>query len=147
MLCAKSTFFPLLVNRTREARALCGFQHLKGITCFVFCFLQADNYRSRKQREFFNTLAGFFPGTLKNAPCSHNEIMVKFREESGGIGRFCRLEFQRMANWPSFAQKIETGRIIRNRRPRAIHTVSIKSRNWASWPAVGIRACKIGQSH
>ena len=39
VLCAKSTFFPVLLNRTREARALRGFQHHKGITCFVFCFL------------------------------------------------------------------------------------------------------------
>ena len=28
------------VNRTRESRALCEFQHHKGITCFVFCFLE-----------------------------------------------------------------------------------------------------------
>ena len=35
VLCAKSTFFPLMLNRTREARALCGFQRHKGITCFV----------------------------------------------------------------------------------------------------------------
>ena len=27
---------------------------------------------------------------------------------NSGIGRFCRLEFQRMANWPSFDQEIET---------------------------------------
>ena len=30
VLCPKSTCFPLLLNRTREARALCGFQHHNG---------------------------------------------------------------------------------------------------------------------
>ena len=39
-LCAKSTFFPLLLNRTREARALCGCQHHEGVTCLVFCSLE-----------------------------------------------------------------------------------------------------------
>ena len=43
VLCEKITFFRLLLNRTREARALCGFQHHKGITCFVFCFWN-DNF-------------------------------------------------------------------------------------------------------
>ena len=37
---AQSTFSPLLLNRTREARALCGFQNHKGVSCFVFCFLE-----------------------------------------------------------------------------------------------------------
>ena len=35
VLCAKSTFFPLLLNRTREARALCGFQHRDNLICFL----------------------------------------------------------------------------------------------------------------
>ena len=60
---------------------------------------------SQKTKQDFSTL-----GTLKNVPCSLNELLVNFREESSGIGRFCRLEFRRMANWSS--QKIETGRII-----------------------------------
>ena len=49
-----------------------------------------------------------------------------------GIGRFCRLEFQRMANWPSFE----------------------KNRKWGELYGAGglfraitqFRACKIGQS-
>ena len=40
MLCVKSTLFLLsgLWNRTRQARALCGFQHHKGenLACFLF---------------------------------------------------------------------------------------------------------------
>ena len=40
VLCAKNTFFSLLLNRTREARALCGFQHHKGEN--LFCFLFSD---------------------------------------------------------------------------------------------------------
>ena len=41
VLCAKSTFLPCpgwLRNRTREARALCGFQHHKGENLFCFLF-------------------------------------------------------------------------------------------------------------
>ena len=34
----------------------------------------------------------FLPGTLKNVPCSLNELLVNFGEESSGIGRFCRPE-------------------------------------------------------
>ena len=83
-------------------------------------FHKADKYRSRKQIRVFQHFGRLFlPGTLENVPCSLNEPLVNFREESinSGIGRFCRLELQRMANWPSFDQKIETGRIMRNRRP------------------------------
>ena len=40
LLCAKSTFFSLLLNRTREARALCGFHSTphsgKPVMFFVF---------------------------------------------------------------------------------------------------------------
>ena len=36
---------------------------------------------------------------------SYSCAVCNFREESNGIGRFCRLEFQRAANWPiSFDQ-------------------------------------------
>ena len=38
VLCEKITFFRLLLNRTREARALCGFQHHKGENLFCFLF-------------------------------------------------------------------------------------------------------------
>ena len=38
-----------------------------------------------------NTWAGFF-GDLEKKNCSLNEILVNFREESSGIGRFCGLE-------------------------------------------------------
>ena len=37
MLCAKSTFFPQLLNRT-EGRALCEFQHHNGENLFCFVF-------------------------------------------------------------------------------------------------------------
>ena len=40
VLCAKDTFFSLLLNRTREARALCGFEHHKRES--LFCFLFSD---------------------------------------------------------------------------------------------------------
>ena len=42
--------------------------------------------RIKTKRDFFSTLAGFLPGTLKNVPCLLNELLVNFREESGGIG-------------------------------------------------------------
>ena len=38
LVCTKGTFFPLLLNRTREAIALCGFQHHKGENLFCFLF-------------------------------------------------------------------------------------------------------------
>ena len=66
----------------------------------------------------------FLPVTLKNVPCSLNELLVNFREESSGVRRFCRLEFQRMANWPSFDPKsilgelkYETGGLFRTTHP------------------------------
>ena len=66
-------------------------------------------------------MAGFSPGDVNDVPCSLNELLINFPKKSSGLGRFCRLEFQRMANWPSFDKKIETGIIVQNRRPvRAI---------------------------
>ena len=47
VLCAKSTFFPLLLNRTREARALCGFQHHEGENRFCFLFSDPISSTSR----------------------------------------------------------------------------------------------------
>ena len=52
VLCAKRAFFPLLFNRAREARALCGFQHHIGITCFVSVFWNDNcwpHFRSEKK--------------------------------------------------------------------------------------------------
>ena len=111
--------------------------------------LKAHNYRSRKQNRIFQPLARFFlPGTLKNVPCALNKLLVKFRAESSGIGRFCRLEFQRMANWPSFDQKIKTGIIIRNRWPGLCNSPCSdqKIENQFGHP-LERRACKIDQSH
>ena len=65
---------------------------------------------------FLNTLWQrlFLPGTLKNAPCCLNQLLVNFREEPSGIGRFCRLEVP-TGDWLSFVFLIETGWIARNR--------------------------------
>ena len=65
----------------------------KGFVCFYWDVtsqndVQANYYRSRKQH--FGIL--FLPEMLKNVPCSFNELLVNFREESSEIGRFCRLE-------------------------------------------------------
>ena len=38
VLCVTRTFFSPLLNRTREARALCAFQHHKGENLFFFLF-------------------------------------------------------------------------------------------------------------
>ena len=95
----------------------------------------ANNYRSRKRNRIFQHFGRLFLlGTLKNVPCPLNELLVNFREESSGIRRFCRLEFQRMANWPSFDKRIETGKIIRHRRPLSCNSPCFdkKNRNWAS---------------
>ena len=87
----------------------------------------------QKQNRIFQHFGRLFlPGALKNIPCYLNELLVNFRKESRGIGRFCRLEFQRMANWPSFDKK---NRHLQN--DTTIHPVSKKNRNWASWPPVG----------
>ena len=48
---------------------------------------------------------------LTNVPFSLNEVLVNCQEEPSGIGQFFRLELHRVANWPSFGQIIETGRI------------------------------------
>ena len=82
----------------------------------------------------------FLPGTLKNVPCSLNELLVSFQEEpiSSGIGRFCRLELTD-DNWSSFDKKIETRKIVPNRQPvvRKSPSFDQKNRNWASWLSVG----------
>ena len=91
----------------------------------------------------------FLPGTPKNIPYPLNELLVNFREESSGIGQLCRLEFQRMANWLSFDKKIETGRIIRNRRPVSSNSPCFdkKIETGPVGHPLDLRACKIGQSH
>ena len=48
---------------------------------------QAENHRSRKQNRIYQHFGRLFlSGTLKNVPCSLNELLVNFREESNGIG-------------------------------------------------------------
>ena len=96
------------------------------ITLYECCFfagnvgpLKADNYCSRNQNKIFQHFGRLFlAGTLKNVPFSVNELLVKFREESTGVGRFCRLEFERMANWPSFDFLSKLGQL--SRRPVSI---------------------------
>ena len=64
----------------------------------------------------------FLPGTLKNIPCCLNELLVNFREDYSGIGRFRRLEVpmdgqlaqfhfldRNRVNSPSFRFFIEAG--------------------------------------
>ena len=73
---------------------------------------EAGNYGTGKQKRGFQHFDKLFiPGTLKNVPCALNEPLVNFREESSGNGRFFRLEFRRMANWPSCDKKSESGRV------------------------------------
>ena len=84
--------------------------------------------RSAIETGFFQHLRRLFlQGTLKNVPGCLNELFVNFREESSGIGRFCRLEFN---GWPTGSVSIkksklgeiyETGGLC-----RAIHPVSIE---------------------
>ena len=72
-----------------------------------------------------------------------NRNWVNCTNLRGGIGRFCGLEFQRMANWPRF-----DCRFCRLEVPTDGQLAQFRFfyRNWASWPSVGIRVCKIGQS-
>ena len=46
----------------------------------------------------------FLPGMWTNVPCSFSELWANFREESSGIGQFCRLEVPTDGQWPSFDQ-------------------------------------------
>ena len=58
--------------------------------------VKAGYNRSRKQNRIFQQFSRLFLwGTLKYVPCCLNELLVNFREESNGIGRFCMLEVPR----------------------------------------------------
>ena len=129
----------------------------EGKSCFVFWFpipsLSAKGRQlwDRNPKQDFSTPSqAFSPGTIKKIPCCIIELWVRFREESSAFGRFCRLEFQRMANWPSFCpESSRIGRFCRLDFQRMTNWSSFCTvlKIWASWPSVGIRACKIGQSH
>ena len=47
----------------------------------------------KTKQDFSTLLQAFSPGDVKNVRYPLNELLVNFREESSGIGRFCRLEF------------------------------------------------------
>ena len=124
------------------------------ITLYECCFfagnvgpLKADNYCSRNQNKIFQHFGRLFlAGTLKNVPFSVNELLVKFREESTGVGRFCRLEFERMANWPSFDFLSKLGQL--SRRPVSCNSPCFDKKietGPVGYP-LELRACKIGQS-
>ena len=91
-----------------------------------------------KNRIFQHFGRVFLPGTLKNIPCSLDALLVNFREESSGIGRFCRLEFQRMANWPTVSIKKSKLGITKQAACFVQFTqFRSKNRNWVGWPSVG----------
>ena len=57
-------------------------------------------YRSRKCNKIFQHFGMLFLlGTLKNVPCSLNELLVNFRDKSSGIVRFCKLVSSN--GWPT----------------------------------------------
>ena len=65
--------------------------------------------RSTIETGFFQHLRRLFlQGTLKNVPGCLNELFVNFREESSGIGRFCRLEVQKDGQTTRFRFLVET---------------------------------------
>ena len=112
---------------------------------------QQLSFQKTKQ-DFSIRWQAFLPGDVTKRPLPPQwslEQLVNFREESSGTGRFCRLEFQRIANWPSFDQKIETGRIIRNRRPVSCNSPCFdqKIETGPVGHPLEIEACKIGQSY
>ena len=118
---------------------------------YLHCRLKVANCGIGIRSRIFQHLRRLFrPGTIKKIPCCIIELWVRFREESSAFGRFCRLEFQRMANWPSFCpESSRIGRFCRLDFQRMTNLSSFCTvlKIWASWPSVGIRACKIGQSH
>ena len=82
------------------------------------------NYGIGKQNSIFQHLADFF----SKVPLPLNELLlVHFRGESSCIGRFCRFEFHRIVNWPSF----DAACFVQFTQFRFFY------RNWASWPSVG----------
>ena len=94
-------------------------------TCFLFFFLsfvflgrQLSFQKTKLIFQHFGRL--FLAGTLKNVLCCLNELLVNFRKEPRGIGRFCRLESSN--GWPTRPVSIfwskqgelhETGRLFR----------------------------------
>ena len=117
------------------------------ITCQISRLWGRQLSFGKTKHDFSTRWQAFSPGDVKKRPLllqwatPEYKILVIFREESSGIGRFYRLEFQRMANWPSFDKKIETGRIIRSTKQAACFVqftlFRLKKRNWACWPSVG----------
>ena len=70
----------------------------------------------------FQRMANWSSFDEKNRNWENCTEHAQFREESGVLGRFCRLDFQRMGNRASFDfLKIGIGRIVRN----SFHPVSI----------------------
>ena len=69
---------------------------------------------------FFNTVASFFSRRsffllkiVKNVLFCLNELLVNFREESSGIGRFFRLEIPSHSYDPhSFDEKAKLGQLV-----------------------------------
>ena len=112
---------------------------------------KANSYRSRKQTRIFQHFGRLFlPGTIQNVPCSLNELLVNFREESSGIGRFCRLEVPTDGQLAAQFRPFYRNWVNCTKQAVCFEQFSqfrLFHRSWASWPFVGIRAYKIGQSH
>ena len=102
--------------------------------------IKPTNYRSRKQNRIFQHFGRLFlPGKLKNVPYCLNELLVNFREESSGIWPILQARIPKYVQLAQFRTK--------NRNWEKFTKQAAFYRNWASWASVGIRACKIGQSH
>ena len=74
VLFAKSTFFPLLLNRTRDARILCGFQPHKGITCLFSVFWNDNNWPEHWQGRSYRNKRH-----LVSSPPPHERLKISIR--------------------------------------------------------------------
>ena len=80
-----------------------------------------------KTKNNFSTLwQAFSPGDVQKRPLLPQSAIGQFSRTLVGLADFAGSKFQRMANWPSFDKKIETGRLFRIILPVSIFL----NRNW-----------------
>ena len=110
----------------------------------VLC-LRPTIMESENKTRFQQFCRFFLPGTLKNIPCSLNEL-VSFVEELGG---FAGSSSNGWPTGPVSVKKIEAGGIGRNRRPESYNSPSFdqKLENGPTGHPLKLGACKVGLSH
>ena len=136
-----------------NASSLCGLQERRSVRQSVRRTIKtkATIIGSESETWFFDSFRRLLlPGTLKDVPRCLNDLLVNFREESSGIGRFCRLEVPTDGQLAAQFRPFYRNWVNCTKQAVCFEQFSqfrFFHRSWASWPFVGIRAYKIGQSH